>query len=359
MRSLLERFGRRGWRTVGVVGVVGGLTAALAAVFLLGDGGSPPPTITTAAPTTTTAPPPFPLTGLPDPEHRGERLPALAVKIDGSDGARPQAGLEDADVVFEEIVEGGVTRFVAVFHSTAPGEVGPVRSIRPVDPNILAPLKALFAFSGGIREFRDALGPTGVQPVHHDAVPGAYTRRPDRRGPLDLFVDAEALWAQAERAEPPIRLLPYLGDGEAFAGDEVAAVEIVYSSSTRVEYAYDRATRRWGRILNGTIHETVGGRQIAPRNLVVQRVEDRPTEYVDQAGARVTESIVTGRGEAWFFVQGRMRHGQWRRDRVEDVTTYTDDAGNVVRFAPGTTWIHLLTAAGSLTETPTTVTGPG
>ena len=86
----------------------------------------------------------------------GARRPALAVKIENSVDARPQSGLNAADVVWEEVVEGGITRFVAVYHSTLPPEIGPIRSVRPMDAAIAGPLHGLFAFSGGQGPFVDA-----------------------------------------------------------------------------------------------------------------------------------------------------------------------------------------------------------
>src|SRR3954447_25443220 len=96
----------------------------------------------------------WPLTGVP--VDAVPSRPALAVKIENSIDARPQTGLNAADIVWEEVVEGGITRFVAVYHSTLPEEIGPVRSVRPMDPAVAAPLHGLLAFSGGVQAYVDA-----------------------------------------------------------------------------------------------------------------------------------------------------------------------------------------------------------
>ena len=95
--------------------------------------------------------------------------PSLAVKIENTAVARPQTGLDQADVVWETIVEFDVSRFIAVFHSQVPAEVGPIRSVRPMDPVILAPMHGLLAFSGGQPGILDLVAASGVQMISHDA----------------------------------------------------------------------------------------------------------------------------------------------------------------------------------------------
>jgi hypothetical protein len=109
-------------------------------------------TTTTSVPTSTTtlkAGPTAPLTGLPDPSGLTKHRAALTIKIDNTPEAMPQYGIEDADVVYEEIVEGGITRLAAIFNSQLPTQVGPVRSVRRTDREIVFPIRGIFAFSGG------------------------------------------------------------------------------------------------------------------------------------------------------------------------------------------------------------------
>jgi len=135
---------------------LGGVAAVAAALALIasacGGGGSeaatPKRTTTTAATTTTVAVPVAPLTGLADPGGASLTRPALSVKVENTDAARPQAGIDQADVLYEEVVEGGITRFVAIFNSTVPDVIGPVRSVRQEDPDIVWPLGGIFAYSG-------------------------------------------------------------------------------------------------------------------------------------------------------------------------------------------------------------------
>src|SRR3954469_5369626 len=170
-----------------VLGAVA-LAAVLTSCASFADTVAGPATTTTSAAAETTPPPPpppppvlWPLTGVvaPGPLDR----PALAVKIENSVDARPQTGLNAADVVWEEVVEGGITRFVAVYQSVVPPEIGPVRSVRPMDPAIAAPLHGLMAFSGGQQQYVDALAAAGLQVLSQDNGSGGFYRSSDRSAP--------------------------------------------------------------------------------------------------------------------------------------------------------------------------------
>ncbi len=145
----------------------------------------------------------WPLTGVAADEVADR--PALAVKIENAPQARPQTGLEQADVVWEEVVEGGITRFVAVFHSQVPQSVGPVRSVRPMDPAIVAPLHGVLAYTGGQQPFIDAVGAAGVQSVVMDEGDDGFTTTRARRAPHNVYGSPETFWAQADddRTSPP------------------------------------------------------------------------------------------------------------------------------------------------------------
>jgi hypothetical protein len=169
---------------------------------------------TTAAPTTVPAPV-WPLTGLPSGNDPRAKLPALVVKIDNQAQARPQTGINQADVVFEEIVE-GITRFFTIFHSTPSDPVGPIRSARTTDINILAQLNhPLFAWSGGnpgvTAELRQANVATdlGASSGNNYGRAGYY-RQAGRRAPHNLYTTTSNLWALAPAGGgPPPQLFSY------------------------------------------------------------------------------------------------------------------------------------------------------
>ena len=120
------------------------------------------PTYVTPPPTTLA-----PLTGETVAGRAACVSPSLAAKIDNHVDARPQVGLEHTDLVFEELVEGGLTRYVAVWQSDVPAEIGPIRSIRPMDPDIISPLGGIVAYSGGQDRFVEAMKATNVYNAIH------------------------------------------------------------------------------------------------------------------------------------------------------------------------------------------------
>src|SRR4051794_5747896 len=146
---------------------------------------------TSATPTPTPTPPPppvvWPLTGVLSGAVPAR--PAVAVKIENSLDARPQTGLNSADMVWEEVVEGGITRYLAVFHSHLPPVIGPVRSVRPMDPSIAAPLRGLFAFSGGQPPFPQAAAASGLQVLSYDAGNPGFYRVGFRPAPHNVYAD--------------------------------------------------------------------------------------------------------------------------------------------------------------------------
>jgi hypothetical protein len=326
--------------------------AALLALTVAACGGSGADDKASVAPTSTSstavadgtvaAAPLAPLTGLPDPSGVTTGRPSLSVKIDNAPDARPQAGLDVADVVFEEVVEGGVTRFIAVFHSSAPASVGPIRSVRPMDPNIASALGGLFAYSGGIPEFVSLLRKAPVQDVSFDAATSAYRKDRGRPAPHNLFASPEALWglAKAKYASPPPALFQYRAPGEAFGEAGAASLRIPYSQLSSPAYAWDAPSGTWKRTQDGAPHLTVSGAQIAPENLIVQFVSMRRLRYVDPSGSAVFESIVVGNGDAWILSGGRITKGKWSKADAKTPTQYTDAAGNPVKLFPGRTWVH-------------------
>src|SRR5215471_13869593 len=149
-------------------------------------------TTTTAPETTTTKPPPpkAPLTGLDDPSGQSLTRPAVSVKVENTAFARPQAGLDQADVVYEEVVEGGITRFVAIFNSQVPDVIGPVRSVRAMDPDIVWPLGGIFAFSGGTQDNIDlaATAPVKIATENNtDVLVRNAQGQPPRDAPHNLY----------------------------------------------------------------------------------------------------------------------------------------------------------------------------
>jgi hypothetical protein len=326
--------------SVGALAVLGGVGVLLAAG---GDEEAAPPTTTT----TTIPPEVAPLTGVAgDFEGRIQR-PALVVKIDNADpDARPQAGLNAADVVYEERVEGSVTRLLAVFHSTDAAPIGPVRSARTSDIAIFTPLnRPFFAWSGANATFAQRIRAAEIVDVGFDALTDAYYREPGRRAPSNLMLESSAtIQARPEEGSgPPSPLFSYVSEGAETAGlVESAGVAISYGSSggsAPVEYRWNGTG--WARTQKGTAHLDEAGTPVAPENVIVQFVDYAGTDVNDQFDNPIPEAQLLGEGEAWVFTQGGIVRGRWAKPDLATPTAFTDGAGAPILLSPGRTWVAL------------------
>jgi hypothetical protein len=301
-------------------------------------GQGPEPTVAT---TTTTLPPVAPLTGLPLADAAKRSRPALVVKIENPPEARPQAGLDAADVVYEEIVEGGITRFLAVFHSADADPVGPVRSVRPSDPDIMSPFGGLFGYSGGTQKFINLLRNTpGITDVGVDNQPGAYNRRPGRAAPHNLYTSTPALYAKAPAgAKAPPKFAEFLPEGQPFAaaGATPATNLTATVGSTSVVFDFDAATKAYTRA--GLVE---GAGTVAAANVIVQftSYQNSPGDF-DPSGAPVSVASTVGTGDALILSGGMAVRGKWTKSSQSALTTYTDASGAPVKLTPGRTWVEL------------------
>ncbi len=275
----------------------------------------------------------FPLTGVPGKVSR----PALAVKIDNHPNARPQSGLNEADLVYEELVEGGITRFIAVFHSSDAPTVGPVRSGRTSDLAILANLnRALFGASGGNDYTLKALSEANLESVIESRAGSAYYRDGSNIAPHNLYTSAGALWAanSGNAGEPP-RLFTYREPNQPPVGGQPTASVVVAVGNDRVTYRWDGAI--WQRSIGGSVETDAKGKPLGAPNLVIQFV----SYGISPADANSPEVRIAGSGDAWVLTGGQLIPGVWRRDSPFDVTFLVDAAGNEIPLTPGRTWVLL------------------
>jgi len=292
-----------------------------------------------------------PLTGMPVEDPALLAHAALSAKVDNHWDARPQVGLESTDIVVEELVEGGLTRYVAVWHSSIPAEIGPVRSIRPMDPDIISPFGGIVAYSGGQYRFVELMRSTNVYNAIHgqrdtDAV---MFRSKNKRAPHNVLVRAPELLAMhPDIGAPPQQyaFAPDLASATATSeGAPVAGVDLVFGSSSAPSWRWDEASGRWLRFQSGAVDlDTVGG-QLAASNVVVIRVG-----VSNDGGVPKTELI--GGGEAWVLSGGAMLHATWSKADREAPIRLIDDTGAVVRLAPGNTWVELVPHSGSVSSVP-------
>lgn len=306
----------------------------------VGDTAAPSSTTTSAVADTQS---PAPLTGLPMAAGKAAR-PLLIVKIDNDAAARPQAGLNEADVVVEQMVEGGATRFAALFHSTDAEVVGPVRSARSTDVNFASSFnRPLFAYSGASSVFEVLLRKSVFIDVGADALPAAYARRKEYKAPSNLFTSTAALYDGAKF--PGTTPTSLWQTGTPGPGDAPAAhVGLVFSGPAAIKAAWDwdAATSSWVRTQLGTPHLDRAGARVSAKNVIVHFANYKDSAIRDRSGAAVPEAELVGKGDAWFFVDGKIVRGTWEKPSLTKPTEYKDGAGQPIVFAAGRTWIELL-----------------
>lgn len=317
----------------------------LAVIASACGGGNESPTPTSRPPTSTTAAagPMVPLTGRPG---EGPARPALVVKIDNAPKARPQAGINQADVVVEEAVEGGITRLFTVFHSQDPPVIGPVRSARSTDIALAAPLnRPLFAYSGANNVFLKLINEAPMVDIGVNAVPGAYRRERGRPALYDLFSSSAALFGAAPPGSgPPPPIFRY---GPAAPGGKPSqGVQLEFRGRvvTLVDWRWDAAKAGWLRTQNATAHVDADGAQVTATNVVVQVVPYEDTGIRDQSGEPVPEAKLVGEGRALLFRDGVVTEGKWSKASAEAVTEYTTPDGQPLMLNPGQTWVELARA---------------
>ena len=275
--------------------------------------------------------------GLPGDEIR---RPALAVKIDNVSVARPQEGINQADVVYEELVEAGLTRLIAVFQTTGARSVGPIRSARTSDPILLEGFdRPLFAYSGANRGTRGAVAASELTDVGYDAASSLYWRSTSRRAPHNLFSATDRLWGKyPERDEIPTSPFAFrtVLDGLHPSAEPVAGVFVDFGNA-EIDYAWNG--EGWERTHNGDAHSDSDGVRVAPPNVVIQFT----TYSTSSADSRSPEAETVGSGEAWVFTDGHVVRGRWERpDQSRPAALVAD--GRPIRLTPGRTWVALTRA---------------
>lgn len=287
-------------------------------------------------------PAPCPLTGEFSTEGVPERA-AVAIKVEDAAEARPQAGLNQADVVYEQPVEGNITRLIAIYHCQDADRVGPVRSARFMDPNLLPQFNTpLFGYSGAAREVVSAVEAAEMIDLSFEGpAVGAYARDPAREMPHNLFTSTGALYEQGEGrggiAEAVFTYSPRAGRGQV-----VASVHLPFNETLAdVVWRWSQPAKVWERFHGEVAHLDEAGDHVTATNVVVQRVELEPTEIKDAAGNVSFEVVVIGSGEALIFRNGKMIEATWRKDSPGEPTRFFGPGGREIPLAPGNTWVEL------------------
>jgi hypothetical protein len=295
-------------------------------------------TTTTSTTTMTIAIPVAPLTGLPDPGGAALTRPALTVKVENTPQALPQWGINQADDVYEEIVNGGITRLAAIFNSQAPTKIGPVRSVRPTDTQVVWPLGGIFAYSGGAPYAVTSIESAPVKLVDESSAGTAMFRDPNLEAPHNLFAIGSALFAFKGTPTPPPALYSYRASGAKAVGAPVKSFVVPFPSIYPVTWTWNTTTSSWDRTLFGMADITGTGQRESPQNVIVMYIN-----YVNGIGTENSYGDLQGSGTAMVFSGGREIVGTWSRGASKaDIIQYQTASGATIRLTPGQTWVELL-----------------
>ncbi|HEX4822063.1 MAG TPA: DUF3048 domain-containing protein [Acidimicrobiales bacterium] len=304
-----------------------------------------PESKTIATSRTTQAPPAiFPLTGLPVDRPDAGR-PSLAIKIDNLDEARPQSGLNFADIVYDTLVEGGQTRLFAVFQSHDADVVGPIRSARPVDADLLRALNGgLFAYSGAAPgEIAPSIDHSTATLLSNDDGVTAFYRAKGHRAPHNVYASTAKLYAagaEAGNQSPAPPALFHFG-AAAPGGQPTASANVPMGNNATAAWAWNPQLGQYERTQDGTDDTLEDGTRVTADNVLVMSVGVTGTGVFDVNGVEDPLPVVIGSGPCWLLRDGQLVQGTWSRDSVTAATVFHDAAGHDLVFHTGRTWVEL------------------
>ena len=348
--------GRPWWRhpavLVGLVVAVVGAGVGLGVTMTGKSAPAPaarPPAPKPAAPAAARAP--CPLTGAPPPTGSPPSRPALAVKVDNFPQARPQSGLDKADIVFEEPVEGGVTRYVAVFQCQNASLVGPVRSARYPDVAILDELShPIFIHVGGINPIQAMIRNADADNYdlyYHGAI---VQHPPGRSAPFNTYFSTSAAWAANQSdTSTPQPLFTY--SGVAAAGAPTTSVHIPFSGTSDERWTWSAAAQRWLLSYGGAPANLDSGTQIGATNVVIMHVTTTTGPWLENdVGGYEVEVDPTSGGQLQVLRNGVEITGTWSRSSVSSPTELLDASGQPLALQPGSTWVDMVPQSVAVTS---------
>ncbi len=318
--------------------------SALTATGLLltacgGSSSSSPETGPSGSQSEPPAPEFWPLTGEQVPDGKTSALdhPVFVAKMDNTEASQPQVGLSKADMVVEELVEGGLTRLAAFYYSEVPTNAGPIRSMRASDIDVVSPVHASMVTSGAAAKTIARIQGAGIT-FYGEGAKGMY-RSTDRSAPYNLFVHMNevAKTAHLKKATTPPDYLRWGTDKDLPKGIKATSINAQFSGGHTTEWQFT----------NGSYHNlnsnAPAGDQFPATNVLVLRVREGDAGYLDPAGNPVPETLLTGKGNALLFHDGRMVAGSWKKGNLaKSPITLTTKKGAELTVPAGRTWIELV-----------------
>ena len=331
----------------------------VSSLVLAACGTAKTPTSTTSSSTTSTTAAPValcPLTGTPAPGNVVPQRPAIATKVDNySSGpspaeARPQSGIDHADIIFEEQVEGSITRYAAVFQcQNAPGLVGPIRSARWTDIQMLAQLgHPILVHVGGILPVLSLINSSALVNLDLGSNGALETNPPGRYAPYDTYTSTQAVWAlEKTLTTPPAPLFSY--SAAIPSGQAITQVHLDWSGTSDIYWRWNASTGTWLRFYNVASSYApnvqpdilADGVQNQVQNVIIQDVSITYGPWVENSGGglEAESHIIANSGKAYVLRNGKIISGSWTAGPPGSPTRFLNGAGQPITLAPGRTWV--------------------
>lgn len=319
--------------TLIALAVVATVVAGAVVVVMLVRGGDSPRTAAPPPTTTTTKKPP------PKPKPLTRYPPALVVKIDSVARSRPHVGLARSDAIYVQPVEGGLSRMLAVYWGKRPGTLGPVRSARETDVELLAQFrKPVLAYSGVAPELKGMIARSSIVPANPNNTGGAFYRVGGRQSPHNMFVNPHRL-----PSTKPVRS-PLMVGAPPKGGTRMSSYHVGYRAAS-YDFSWSGKAKRWMVSQNGAPLITTERGRMTAGTVVVQRVKIvRGRVAGDAAGSYSPVARTVGKGKALVLRDGKAFRATWSRSATKKPTVLKTPSGKVIRYAPGRVWVLLVPA---------------
>ena len=284
-----------------------------------------------------------PLTGLSQEQPPNNDV--FFVKIENTGGGQPQYGLNHADLVIEELVEGGLTRLAALFYSDLPTKVGHVRSTRTTDIGLSKPVGAAIVASGGAKHTLEEIKSAGVSIYTYDKGDPGYSKDPAKSPPYHVLWDLQKLDESAERGPVPSHNYFEFGQGPSAAEATKTATNVTVQFSPGTSTGWQFSGGKWSR----TEERAASGQAYRADTLIVIFARVAEAGYNDAAGNPVPETVVEGSGRAVIFSGDSVVEGKWHKSNLDSTMTFTSSSGQPITIKPGHVWLEAAPRGGDIT----------
>ena len=275
----------------------------------------------------------------------GSDGPILVVKIDDTRAAHPQAGLEDADLVYIEQVEGGLTRLAAVFSSEIPAVIGPVRSARISDIEILEQFgRVAFAYSGAQKKLLPVIAAANLENLGAQRQSREiYSNDPLRNAPTAMMLQAKTLMQKVQEQQLPVAISKSAGwnfSESVDTGTAIVSARVSWPANS-YDAAWSAKENRWLLSHSGVPNLAASGVHLGASTFVIQIVSITPSEYGDKFGGVTPFTATVGSGRGYILRDGKYIAALWDRATPDVGTSWKTTSGEEIPFAPGQIWIAL------------------